>query len=64
MKSGKFSYTGHRFRFNAFKRIDYWFTKKNKVDRFFDYIPFSTDTFDVPKDKITIAEIYFRLNSQ
>jgi hypothetical protein len=61
MKAGKFSDTGHRYRYNIFHRTDYWYTQTELLNPFFDYIFFNSDTYDVPKDKVEIAEIYFRL---
>ena len=61
MKAGKFSDTGHRYRYNIFYRTDYWYTQTEKLNPFFDYIFYNSDTYDVPKDKVEIAEIYFRL---
>jgi hypothetical protein len=63
MRSGSFSDTGHRFRYNQFQRTDYWWTKKNKVDKFYDYIFYNSYTFSVPEDKTVIAEMYFRLDA-
>lgn len=61
MKAGKFSDTGHRFRFNLFNRVDNWHKKTVQLDPFYDYVFFNSDTYDVPKDKKEIAEVYFRL---
>ena len=63
MKSGKFSDTGHRFRYNIFHRIDHWHTPYQKKEPFFDYVFYNSDTWDVSKDKLEIAEVYFRLDT-
>lgn len=63
MKAGKFSDTGHRFRYNIFNRIDHWHTGKLILDPFFDYVFYNSDTWDVPKNKSEIAEVYFRLDT-
>ena len=34
-----------------------------KKDPFYDYVFYNSDTYDVPKDKSVIAEVYFRLDS-
>ena len=62
MKAGKFSDTGHRFRFNQFFRRDYWYNNQRMTNPFYDYIFYNSDTFDVDENKLEIAEIYFRLN--
>ena len=61
MKAGKFSDTGHRFRFNSFHRTDNWYSNTEILNPFFDYVFYNSDTYDVPLDKVEIAEIYFRL---
>ena len=64
MQSGVFSDTGHRMRFNYFERTDFWWSKSQKIiDKFYDYVFYSSDTYDVPKTNTVIAEIYFRLDS-
>ena len=63
MKSGKFSDTGHRFRYNLFHRTDHWYTANEKKEPFFDYVYYNSDTWDVSKDKLEIAEVYFRLDN-
>ena len=57
MRAGKFSDTGHRFRYNIFNRIDHWVTKYQTKDPFFDYIFYNSDTWEVPKNKTEIAEV-------
>ena len=61
MKAGMFSDTGHRYRYNIFHRVDNWYSKQVKLNPFFDYIFFNSDTYEVAKDKVEIAEVYFRL---
>jgi hypothetical protein len=61
MKAGKFSDTGHRYRFNSFHRTDNWYSNTEILNPFFDYVFYNSDTYDVPLDKVEIAEIYFRL---
>ena len=63
MRAGKFSDTGHRFRYNIFHRIDHWWWKGEKTNPFLDYIFYNSDTWEVPKDKTEIAEVYFRLDT-
>jgi hypothetical protein len=63
MKSGIFSDTGHRMRYNEFKRTDYWWSKTNIIDQFYDYVFYNSDSFEVPKTNTVIAEIYYRLDN-
>ena len=63
MRVGKYSDTGHRFRYNHFIRQDYWVRTEQIINPFFDYVLFNSDTFDVDVDQVVIAEIYFRLET-
>jgi len=63
--NGAYSDTGYRLRFNEFLRQDGWLFKKNIVNKFFDYVFFSSDTYpNAPSDnQKLISEMYFRLDS-
>lgn len=63
--NGAYSDTGYRLRFNEFLRQDGWFIKNNLVNKFFDYVFFSSDTYPnaPPSNQRLIAEMYFRLDS-
>ena len=63
LKSGLFTDTGHRFRFNEFLRIDYWWRGYKAVDKFFDYVFYNHDIYEVPKTNTLIAQMYWRLNN-
>jgi hypothetical protein len=63
MTAGLFSDTGHRFRYNIFNRVDHWITNSESTNPFFDYLFFNSDTYIVAKDKVEIAEVYFRLDT-
>ena len=63
MRDGKFSDTGHRFRYNMFHRTDHWWTPKVIYNPFFDYVFYNSDTYDVELGRKEIAEVYFRLDS-
>ena len=63
MADGKFSDTGHRFRYNMFHRTDHWWTPKVIYNPFFYYVFYNSDTYDVPLGNKKIAEVFFRLAS-
>ena len=63
LKSGLYTDSGHRFRFNEFLRIDYWWSGYNSVDKFFDYVFYSHDVYEVPKTNTVLTEMYWRLNN-
>ena len=65
LKKGSFSDTGYRFRKNSFERKDNWYPFANKyTEGFFDMTFFNSDTLSVGHDYTTIAELYFRLETE
>ena len=48
LKSGLYTDDGHRFRFNEFLRIDYWWSGYKSIDIFYDYMFYSHDVYEVP----------------
>ena len=60
----KFSDTGYRLRKNTFIHNDNWlpFTNSGSAS-FYDTKIFNSDTFDVTKEYNTIAELYFRIDT-
>ena len=62
LKSGLYTDSGHRFRFNQIKRTDFWFYPLKSLDVFFDYVFFNHDTYEVSKSDSLLAELYFRLD--
>jgi hypothetical protein len=62
LKSGLYTDSGHRLRYNALNRQDYWWSGYKSVDVFFDYVFYNSDTYEVP-DTTILAEFYWRLNT-
>jgi hypothetical protein len=58
-----YSDTGYRFRYNMFDRADGYIVPIDKINVFFDYFEYNTDTFQsAPAGaENLIAEMYFRL---
>jgi len=64
MIAGSFSDTGYRLRKNKFYRDDEWYPfGPNKIESFYDTTFFNSDTFLVDENDTTIAEMYFRIET-
>lgn len=61
LKSGLYTDSGYRYRYNKFERYDHWWSKQKITDLFYDMKFFSSDTFTVPKTQKVLAEMYFRM---
>ena len=68
ISAGKFSDVGYRYRANIFDRYDNYLRVEGALEptreKFYDYIFFNSDTFEVDPDQYNLAEIYFRLNAR
>jgi hypothetical protein len=61
LKSGIFSDTGYRWRYNIFERYDKWWSQSKTINLFYDFMFYNSDSFTVPKEKTELAEMYIRL---
>jgi len=64
MKSGSFSDTGYRFRKNSYYRDDYWYPFGDEsYNDFYDIAFFNSDTYVSDPNALTIAEMFFRIET-
>lgn len=61
IKSGLFSDTGYRWRYNKFERYDKWWSQNMTTNLFYDFMFYNSDTFTVSEEETRLAEMYFRL---
>ena len=64
LKAGTFSDSGYRFRENVFEKQDSYipFWGRNE-ESFYDMIFYNSDQVSVGKDFMSIAEMYFRIDT-